>query len=91
MFHSSETFVLLLLLNNMSLIPIEGRDGFFRDSKTKAIINKNANDYNTYIANRQKLSSDQQRISNLESEIDQMKGDLSDIKMLLQHLVEKHK
>lgn len=75
----------------MALIPIEGRDGYFRDSKTKAIINRNTTDYNLYVTNRQKLSSDQERITNLESEIDQMKGDLGDIKMLLQHLVQQHK
>lgn len=75
----------------MSLIPIEGRDGYFRDSKTKAVINKNTNDYNTYIINRKKLSSDQERISNLESEFNQMKGDLGDIKLLLQQLVNNHK
>jgi len=75
----------------MTLIPIEGRDGYFRDSKTKAIINKNASDYNTYITNRQKLSSDQQRILDLESEIGQVKVDLAEIKMMLQHLVCNYK
>jgi len=75
----------------MTLIPIEGRDGYFRDSKTKAIVNRNHNEYNTYITNRQKLSSDKERIDKLENEVSQMKGDLGEIKMLLQHLVQQHK
>ena len=75
----------------MSLIPIEGRDGYFRDSKTKAIINKNTNDYNTYITSRKKLSSDQDRIGILESQIDQVKDDLFEIKTMIQHLIQHHK
>lgn len=75
----------------MTLIPIEGKDGYYRDSKSNAIVNKNTQDYNTYLMNRQKLLSDKQRIDNLENEMTQIKGDLGDIKMMLQHFMENHK
>jgi len=75
----------------MTLIPIEGKDGYYRDSKSNAIVNKNTQDYNTYLMNRQKLLSDKQRIDNLENEMTQIKGDLGDIKMMLQHFMEHHK
>lgn len=75
----------------MSLIPIEGKDGYFRDTHSKAIINKNGNDFNTYVTNRNRLSSDKERIDTIETELDGIKGDLSDIKMMLQHFMDKHK
>ena len=75
----------------MSLIPIEGRDGYFRDTRSNAIINKNSSDYNSYIASRKKLTSDKERIDTIETELDGIKGDLSDIKMMLQHFMDKHK
>ena len=75
----------------MALIPIDGKDGYFRDTHSKAIINKNANDFNSYVTNRQKLSTDKERIDTLESEIDNIRGDLSDIKVMLQHFMDKHK
>ena len=75
----------------MSLIPIEGKDGYFRDTHSKAIINKNANDFNTYMTNRKKLTSDKERIDTIETELDGIKGDLTDIKVMLQHFMDKHK
>lgn len=75
----------------MSLIPIEGKDGYFRDTHSKAIINKNANDFNTYMTNRKRLSSDKERIEAIETELDDIKGDLSDIKTMLQHFMDNHK
>ena len=75
----------------MALIPIEGKDGYFRDTHSKAIINKNANDFNTYVTNRKKLTSDKERINTIETELDGIKGDLTDIKVMLQHFMDKHK
>jgi len=42
----------------MSLLPIDGRDGYFRDTETNAIINKNNTEFNRYIQNRERLSQD---------------------------------
>ena len=67
----------------MAMIPIEGKDGYFRDTHSKAIINKNASDFNSYITNRKKLTSDKERIDTIETELDGIKGDLTDIKVML--------
>ena len=75
----------------MTMLPIEGKDGFFRDTHSNAIINKNANDFNTYMTNHKKLSSDKERINSIECELYNIKGDLGDIKMMLQHFMDKHK
>jgi hypothetical protein len=75
----------------MSLIPIEGRDGYFRDTRSNAIINKNSSDYNSYISSRKKLISDKERIDTIETELDGIKGDLTDIKVMLQHFMDNHK
>ena len=66
----------------MSLIPVKGNDGFYRDSNSQAIINKNNQDYQAYVANRAKLLSDKERIDKLENEI-------GDIKSMLQTLIDK--
>jgi len=63
----------------MSLIPVEGMDGYFRDSETNAIVNKNNEDYQAYIANRKKLLSNQERIDSLENKVDTILDILSSL------------
>jgi hypothetical protein len=47
------------------------------------------NEYQSYIANREKLQSDKERIDNLEGKVDSLQGDISDIKNLLLRIVDK--
>jgi len=75
----------------MTMLPIEGRDGYFRDTHSNAIINKNVNDFNMYMTNHKKLSSDKERINDIENELGNIKGDLGDIRLMLQHFMDKHK
>jgi len=75
----------------MTMLPIEGRDGYFRDTHSNAIINKNVNDFNMYMTNHKKLSSDKERINSIECELHTIKGDLGDIRLMLQHFMDKHK
>ena len=63
----------------MSLIPVEGMEGYFRDSETNAIVNKNNEDYQAYIANRKKLLSNQERIDSLENKVDTILDILSSL------------
>ena len=67
----------------MTLIPVKGNSGLFRDSETGAIINNNTNEYNAYMKNRNKLLSEKERIDKLES-------DIGDIKRMLQQLTNGH-
>ena len=66
----------------MSLIPVKDHKGLFRDSHSQAIINKNNHDFQAYVANREKLLSDKERIASLENE-------LKDIKSMIQTLLDK--
>ena len=63
----------------MSLIPVEGMEGYFRDSETNAIVNKNNEDYQAYVANRKKLLSNQERINSLEDKVDTILDILSSL------------
>ena len=70
-------------------IPVDKQDGFYRDTTSRAIINTNKKDYQLYMANREKLLSDKQRIDNLELKVDSLKDEISDIKNLLLKIVDK--
>ena len=65
-------------------IPVEGRDGFYRDTKTGAIINKNHLEYQSYIKQREKLNSEKDRIDRLENDVNDIKSMLNNIVDLLQ-------
>jgi len=63
------------------MIPVEGHSGLYRDEKTNAIINCNDYEYEEYL--RAKNSS-----LNEKNEIDNLKSELSEIKLLLAKLLE---
>lgn len=70
-------------------LPVENNDGLYRDTTTRAIINTNKKDYQLYMANREKMLSDKQRINELEVKVDSLKDDISGIKDLLLKIVDK--
>ena len=73
----------------MALIPVQDQPGIFRDSVSNAIVNKNTNDYDTYIRQRNKMRSKNERIDDLEKKVDDLTGDIGDIKSMLQSLITK--
>tara|TARA_R100001594_G_scaffold70803_1_gene105267 strand:- start:32 stop:253 length:222 start_codon:yes stop_codon:yes gene_type:complete len=73
----------------MALIPVQDQPGIFRDSITNAIINKNTNDYDTYIQQRNRMKSKNERINDLEKKVDDLSDDIGDIKSMLQSLITK--
>ena len=73
----------------MALIPVKDSPGIFRDSVSNAIVNKNTNDYDTYIRQRNKMRSKNERIDDLEKKVDDLTGDIGDIKTMLQSLIKK--
>lgn len=64
-------------------IPVEGMDGHFRDRRTGAIINKNNQEYQSYVKKREKLSEDRKKINSLQDEVSILKSDVSEIKSML--------
>jgi|TARA_R100000008_G_scaffold54879_1_gene33574 uncharacterized protein YllA (UPF0747 family) len=73
----------------MSLIPVEDKPGFYRDSNTNAIVNKNNNDYEIYMKTKTKMLSKEERINHLEDKVDNLSSDIGDIKSMLQSLINK--
>lgn len=70
-------------MHNKKLIPVKDNKGLFRDVNTNSIVNTDTNQYQSYISNREKLSSDKERIDRLENQLTDVKSDLNDIKDLL--------
>ena len=66
-----------------NLIPVEGMEGYFRDSSTGAILNKNNLEFQAYVKNRDSVTNEKQRLNSLQTEVSSLKCDISDIKNLL--------
>ena len=73
----------------MEKILVKDHSNLYRDSSSRAIVNTDGNGYKEYVANREKIKSDKERISNLEVTVNEIKGDLTDIKNLLVQLADK--
>jgi hypothetical protein len=73
----------------MSKIPVKDHRNLYRDGSSTAIVNTDSVGYQAYVKNREKLLTDKQRIDNLETTVEEIKGNLTDIKNLLVQLVDK--
>jgi len=62
--------------------PVDGHSNLVRDKATGAIVNINTNEMQAARTRKEKKKQQQQ-------EIDQLKSDVSDIKKMLQQIVEK--
>ena len=70
----------------MDLIKVEGHSGLARDKNTGAILNINSNE----IERIKELRRNQRELKkSQEQEINQLKSDVSEIKMMLSKLIEK--
>ena len=69
---------------------VKNHTDLYRDG-TGAIINTNKSDYDRYIATRNRLNTDKERIENLENKVDSLSSDISDIKNLLIQLSQSDK
>lgn len=70
----------------MSLIPVEGDNYLFRDMNTNAIVNTNQSEYSNYLSRKKIHEKEKNRIECMERDLDSIKGDLDEIKMLLRSL-----
>ena len=61
------------------MIPVEGHKNLFRDEKSGAIVNIDTHGYSQYI----KMKNEKQK---QKEELDQIKNDINEIKLLLREL-----
>ena len=72
----------------MSLLKVKDHDGFYKDTSSGAVINKNNSDYQQYVETRDRLLSEKERLSSIENNVDELKNDINDIKSLLLKVLE---
>ena len=87
MYQLLETLGPLLLHCNMKKIKVEGHSDLIRDSSSKAIVNKNIDEYNTYISINKKREFEKNKINNIESDLSSLKNEINEIKNLLKILI----
>ena len=70
-------------------IPVEGKSGFFRDSESTAIINKDKKAYTAYMQRKKSVENKNVELDQMKEDLDNVKGELGEIKRLLSTLVQK--
>ena len=71
------------------LIPVENREGWFRDPASHAIVNCNKSQYEQYMASYNKREKKEESFNTLQNDVELLKSDISDMKSMLLQLVEK--
>jgi hypothetical protein len=70
-------------------LKVAGHDGLVRDVSNRAIVNTNTADYQRYINQRTAQASRQAQIDRHETDIIEIKSDLTEIKHMLLALLNK--
>ena len=71
-------------------LKVSGRDGLVRDMSTGAIINNNSSEFENYQNQQIQAQKRKDQIAQQETDINNIKSDLSDIKQILLSLIEKN-
>ena len=69
--------------------PVEGKSGFFRDSESTAIINRDKKAYLAYMQRKKDAENKNDELNKMKEYLDNVKGELGEIKDLLSTLVQK--
>lgn len=67
-------------------LPVEGHPNLVRDSLTNAIINTDFQSSSNYISNKTKRLLEKQKIEDISKELESLKSDINEIKMLLRNI-----
>ena len=70
-------------------VPVEGKSGFFRDTESTAIINKDKKAYTAYMHRKKSVENKNNELEKMKEDLDNVKGELGEIKGLLSTLVQK--
>jgi hypothetical protein len=71
------------------LIQIKDNSNLLRDANTNSILNSNRSEYEHYMRLRSKKQSEKERIEFIETEVNQIKSDINEIKNLIKSFIEK--
>ncbi len=72
-------------------IPVEGHENLWRDPITNAIVNTDTSEYDKYMRAHTARVQKEASLASLQTEVDDIKSDLGDIKnLLLNFIKEKH-
>ena len=63
-------------------IPVEGKSGFYRDSESTAIINKDKKAYAAYMQRKKAVENKNNELDQMKEDLDNVKGELGEIKRL---------
>ena len=69
--------------------PVEGNSGLFRDSESTAIINRDKKAYLAYMQRKKDAENKNLELNKMKDDLDNVKGELGEIKGLLSTLVQK--
>jgi len=92
LYQKLEISELLQLSKTMSLIPVEGNRGLFRDENTKAILNCSDSEYQGYLELKSQKLKEVSKLNDMKekiSEIDQLKSDVSEMKDMMRLIIQK--
>ena len=70
-------------------IPVEGKSGFYRDSESTAIINKDKKAYAAYMQRKRSVENKNIELDQMKEDLNNVKAELGEIKGLLSTLVQK--
>jgi hypothetical protein len=71
------------------LIQIKDNSNLLRDANTNSILNSNRSEYENYLQLKSKKESEKERIKFIETEVNQIKSDINEIKDLIKSFIEK--
>lgn len=74
-----------------NLIPVEGKPNLYRDKNTGAIINTDTIAYKQHLKHTQNILQEKNRIDKIETDVQEIKNDISDIRVLLTTFMSNYK
>lgn len=74
---------------DIGYLKVKGEDALVRDTSTKAILNTNNKEYETYIARKTAAKAQKDQLQQQAIEIQELKNNMSEIKQMLLTLINK--